>query len=811
MGDTKTETIGNKLFELGFDQTTGALISIRNQITGNEYLNGQRTDGNPFSVYHDFTKEFEIAAPENQTPQIADLPGDISRKAFTPSSSSASFQREDTPDGKSLAITYHDGETGLEVTIKVAVETDQATATMSFSVKNTGSDPIKLMCSFPMIGGLSLGTGQNNLMVVNDEAGYILPMWSFDGGIYGNAGQMSMQWGSVFDDDSGDAFGFIVRDPDLKNKQIRYHKPVIEVSYFPEIDLKPGQTIQLPDALLLTYAGDWKHTAAEYAQWLAGSFPPLPHADWIGSIGAHCGGWFEKTGSEKPERYPRVVVPLDSFEDLPRVYLDTPAEVHEFAFHCTRSMPQEVTGKPMLWTDADNVIRSDLGGAASLKEGIGKIHDMGFRFSFYVEGYLCPGDAEIVVHGNAGDWVVINKDGTNNGNYTREGERIGSGLLHMCPGAEGWQNHLAETAARLVGDTGADGVRLDSLGFYFCPCYNPLHNHESPFDYNKWLCDLFRKVEGAVRAVNPDCLLTTEAGSDFFQAYFHGALTQQPAPFRVSVSRDVAPMRVAAPDYKVFVYDMCGPVAASLMGYPGGSPGTLSTNGRMKELDRKWRSIQYPVADVIRWGDAAHVNPKTTRPDVACRRFSSGDVDVIIGARPDYPEGWNETYDLIDNKTMNVNVDIMSDPISYGVSVEIPGEKPTRGFIFNIEDLTAAEVDFERDGDYVRFTSNANWFMAVLLRQGAKPIAYATIPRSVSKGTTIEINSMLLGDGDGDGGERRNGILRFPGILEVANREISVPGVHQLDLPEDMPPGRYFVEIISDSFYPYRGFIEITD
>ena len=49
-----------------------------------------------------------------------------------------------------------------------------------------------------LLSGLRLGSGDGNLMVVNDQAGYVLPLWAHSGGTYGNARYMSMQWGCVF-------------------------------------------------------------------------------------------------------------------------------------------------------------------------------------------------------------------------------------------------------------------------------------------------------------------------------------------------------------------------------------------------------------------------------------------------------------------------------------------------------------------------------------------------------------------------------------------------------------------------------------
>jgi glycosidase len=61
----------------------------------------------------------------------------------------------------------------------------------------------------------------------------------------------------------------------------------------------------------------------------------------------------------------------------------------------------------------------------------------------------------------------MHKDGTIDGPYTKQG------FYHMWPRLHEWQDHLADTAARLLRETGVDGIRLDSLGFYFLPCYTP--------------------------------------------------------------------------------------------------------------------------------------------------------------------------------------------------------------------------------------------------------------------------------------------------------------------------------------------------
>ena len=158
------------------------------------------------------------------------------------------------------------------------------------------------MCSFPLLSGLRLGSGDGNLMVVNDQAGYVLPLWAHSGGTYGNARYMSMQWGCVFDERSRDAFGFIVRDPDIRNKQIRYLEPSIEVSYFPPFSIPPGETVTFPEVEIMVYAGDWKRAAQRYRHWFSGNVGSVRHADWARRIDGHGAGWFEKRGQPQSRR-----------------------------------------------------------------------------------------------------------------------------------------------------------------------------------------------------------------------------------------------------------------------------------------------------------------------------------------------------------------------------------------------------------------------------------------------------------------------------------------------------------------------------
>ena len=811
--DSFVETIENDHVAFSFDRHTGTLVSVVSRVTGNEYLQGSAERGNVFAVYYDFTGEFGITGSDRESPHAAAMAPAIADSIFSPfQASTPTFARRRTGAAQILTIRYDcaDPSMPLRASLSVSLAAGSDRSIWSMRLTNTGTAPVACMGSFPLISGLRLGNGSNNLMVVNDQAGYVLPLWAHSGGTYGNARYMSMQWGCVFDEQSRDAFAFIIRDPDIRNKQIRYLEPAVEVSYFPPITIGAGATVTFPEAEIMVYAGDWKRAALGYRRWFSRNIKTVPHADWVRRIDGHGASWFEKRGQSNPERHPHVMYPLDRFEDLPELYHAVPVDNQEFAFHCSRSQPEEITGKVTLWTDADNVIREDLGGAPALRRGIRKIHDLGFHLTFYVEGYLCPGDAEIVLNRGARNWAVMNRDGSNLGKYTKEGEELGCGILHMCIGCTEWQDHLASTAARLVRETGADGVRLDSLGFYSFACYNPAHQHESPFDYNRWLQQMLEKVATAVTRENPNCLLTTEGGADFFARHFDGCLTQQFITQRVAVSRDVSPMRIAVPEYIVLWHVTSGPVAASLSGYPGGSASTISSTNRSMELDRKWRCARYPVADVIRWGDAVHDNPVADRPDVTCRRFSAGKLDVIIGARPRFRTDWEEGVDQTDSirrgVAMNADVDIMRDSVSYTVTVKTPGRKPLRAILFDIEHQRVTEVGISADDLTTTFDVDCNWFMAVLAYGDSTAIAVMDLPERLQRGSTAAVTISLLGAGPP---ARREGMLSAPLLGWRRPRPVAVPGTLELRIPESAAPGFHRIQLASEDFLGCERFLEV--
>ena len=256
--DSSIETIEIGDAAFSFERRSGALVSVRNQVTGNECLPGPAQRGNVFALYYDFSGEFEITGSERESPHAASLPAAITKSVFSPlQARSPRFVRGGSGDAGTLTVEYECGGRGGAVARQPRRRPgigrgQQHLEPGAGQHRGRAGD---LHGKLPAVLRPAAGQWRGNLMVVNDQAGYVLPLWAHSGGTYGNARYMSMQWCCVFDERSRDAFGFIVRDPEIRNKQIRYLEPTIEVSYFPPFSIAPGESVTFPEVEIMVYAG----------------------------------------------------------------------------------------------------------------------------------------------------------------------------------------------------------------------------------------------------------------------------------------------------------------------------------------------------------------------------------------------------------------------------------------------------------------------------------------------------------------------------------------------------------------------------
>ncbi|HUW61967.1 MAG TPA: DUF6259 domain-containing protein, partial [Candidatus Bathyarchaeia archaeon] len=567
----------------------------------------------PFRIFTDLTKEFEIRINE-KFQLVFDDPDSVARTVIQPGQCRVREGRR----GDALVLRYQ--AEGLETELVVRLEEHTGTSDWSLRVTNTGDAPREFLVCFPYFDGVRLGPDPSkNMATAMDQAGLIVPAWERPGGVLGESNQFSMQWHAVWDPVSKSALGLIFMDAEIRPKRLvlgggrnpAVKEPVIALHYFPPIKLEPGASIDLPTVRVLVYQGDWRPAARAYRAWYDEAYAHVVPPQWFRESNGNTGIHFRKGGVSG---YTGQVA-LDSFTELPAARLRAPIDNWEYAFYCGTSMRmQDREYTPH--TDGDNIVREDMGGAEALREGIARDHRLGFHDTLYVEGYIVHEDSDIAKSGDAARWSLMHKDGTITWNYAKQG------FYHMCPGCVEWQDHLAAMVARLLRETGADAVRLDSLGFYYWPCYNPAHHHETPFGYNQWLGTLLSKVRDAAIAVKPDVLLLTEGPADWVGQWFHGALTSR-------CPRELSPMRLAVGPFRPYVY-ASGALWGSLSGFPGGG----CSGSDINTMDWNWLCARFPAHEALVWGDVADADPVSSDPEIVARRFEGEGYWAVVAARP---------------------------------------------------------------------------------------------------------------------------------------------------------------------------------
>ena len=139
----------------------------------------------------------------------------------------------------------------------------------------------------------------------------------------------------------------------------------------------------------------------------------------------------------------------------------------------------------------------------------------------------------------------------------------------MCMDHAPWRTHLAQTCARLIEETGADGVRIDEMGGASRICQNEKHPHTFARwrHYNELQAqsDAARQARQAMDAVNPDSVLLTESlGIDVLGQYIDGCLlydlTELPFTSHVAANWEgfvgVNLYRFYFPRHKMFDYQL---------------------------------------------------------------------------------------------------------------------------------------------------------------------------------------------------------------------------------------------------------------
>jgi hypothetical protein len=797
----KTVGLQNGLLKIAFDRSSGQLVSLKNLITHDEYLKDPGGSGNPFRLYLNPDKlprmvtatfPWRVAVPK----ETEDFGGKIVETGQCALLDSL-FDHKDGAGHLRLLSEISSSGLAFELTVKLADNED--TAEMQLVVKNTGNKAVQMMTAFPYLTGLGLGEDRSTNLAVKMKKHGIPgePAWSdpepgkySNGGVYGK--HFIMPWQAVYEPKMNEGLGVIPLDPDLKNKLIhRFEGGGISIMYFPNDTIKPGKSLEYPAVQLMVHQGNWRKVARRYAQWFADTFTlRLPPA-WYTKMDMWSSAWC--TG-EDPEklintgenlRYGTPEYKSRSFvEYIPRSFANNTQDMIEYAMYHQGVITLKSYGQ-----DGTYNFRHDMGGAPAFREGVKRIHKMGRRVMFYIASVSSREDSDLFKGTRMEDWLLMERPGKMYDISYPEG-------VSMCFGFKPWQDHIAHVCKRLLWESGADGIRLDEFGTPAAACFNPAHQHESPYNGIKWGIAFLKVVREAMDEVDRDSILMTEGSCDFMHLYSDAGGLQM-----FYAGDGIEAIRIGVPTYRgpshsqtaieTMVNGWVGTTTkvwrGSFPGYgqwlpkkPPGYPDSCDVQLRWHELRASFHAAQ--VHGTIT--DSDPVAPDV--PQWIGRLWCADGYRLLVGGRNDLA------------------------PLPGPTKIKLP-ELPddiSCAYEFDAETLEMKQAELVRSGNN-SFVTIHNRFTAVLLpKPGCPPLVIVDGNLPAGKaGDALEISLKPFAPW----GEIKNSIvsIEMPG-WELEQTRLTLPGTIKAKAPDDIYPGNYYLRVTGNCL-PLRRWINVNE
>lgn len=315
-------------------------------------------------------------------------------------------------------------------------------------------------------------------------------------------------------------------DPDF-----RVHSMLAQGSESEDVTLKmdkmifvgPGKTWKNPQAVLWLYRGAWQQGAEYYRSWINKLLPPFRQASWL----AESNGMLNVVAKQAfgAETWPYDKIPT-LYEIAKKHGCDSLCYYGAF-FSDHRDLTCEL--QPI----------QTMGGEATLREAINKIHEDGGRIVLHYPGHRMEMNS---VHYPTIGHKLESKNHWGNPHHEQYTSPASSTYLRIfgerssvaiCPGCEEWHDLLAEKSKQ-INALGADGVLFDeakSFQHYVhsylsammpYPCFDPEHNHANPSSaYSDGRRALLNRLSKESDAFD-DFALLSECASDAFMPYVAG-------------------------------------------------------------------------------------------------------------------------------------------------------------------------------------------------------------------------------------------------------------------------------------------------
>lgn len=411
-------------------------------------------------------------------------------------------------------------EVPLSLEITIAVD-DRPEVRFNLSARNTGDKEIAPEVRFPLLEGVSIGRAEDTWMFFPQYRNVL----SKDYGSYlvGNDRSFPMQFMDIFNPGAGVGLGLLTRNTNLAPLDYGIGKDGTGVTAFvqsPEAfsKLQPGQSLSLPETVLLPHAGDWHVTMAAYKQWLSRVGADVPSQTLSAVEGdAPERDWFQRLFAMRVHLTKKAyswAIPIydpdtkqyriDEFMKADTDYLGLPPQIVHLGGWC--DYDQEQGGD---FLGGDYAVKDYTGGADNLRAAVRKLQDEGhIPVSLYMIPDRCRKTSEIgqrlgrkACTVRADGWV--GEDGP---------------VYYVCPAYAPWQDHYVEAVQRTQRETGVKAIYVDVFGLSNgTACYSQEHGHPVPSNPRQVNRDLIRRIR---EALPPEVAVWTEFPLDDMNARY---------------------------------------------------------------------------------------------------------------------------------------------------------------------------------------------------------------------------------------------------------------------------------------------------
>ncbi len=793
----------NDAVQVLFDLKTGAMNSMKNLATGDEYLKRPGREGNPFRVWLNTTETPRVLLSD----QVGDAPGSLGGMLIDPEVcqlTQASFER--TAQGGTLHLCLKHTPSELDFQLRVSLPDEDIALEMALEIHNAGGTTREMLAAAPFFSGLGLGADPDtNLGVRLLGFGQSRAQaWANSGSIYG--WQWGGQWNAVYEPSAGVGLGLIVKDTSMRDKALCRHPGGVMYALYPTKEtLQPGAALAFPPFELLVYSGDWKPVARRYGNWFRSAYTLRRQPRWLDEVDLFVGNWIPdpKTVREnqQAENADRL---FGHFKQLPLLFLGSNHDLMEWAQYWQGVIRHDIYDS-YNHTDGVYDFRGDLGGIKAFGEGGAAVEKLGRHAGLYIAARSVRADSLFFSKGYPGegtraeDWMIMTTPETTFQSTNARGDKT----AHMCFRYGPWQDHLAATIGGALRESGCRYVRIDEFGSTWEPCWNPRHGHVSPFNAMPETMEFLRKIRLAIDAVNPEILLFTEDATDMLALYCDGTLNLwAPGP-------DISPVRLVMPEFTGLSYHL-GEVDCALQGFIPGFPTACNRDGWWNPHHGKiWSPglekapANYPLpGPALRWHELGHSFVEAVRHGTP--------TDINPAAEVSDSGQWagrlwkSERYWLM---TCGDRAAIRPEkPVRVRIP-ELP-EQVTHAFEFDVETLAMRDADLERGMDGVYVTTTAGFSAVLLPLPDCPPLIEAILPTQLERNAALPIALSSFAPWQTEG-QPHTIVADISGVLP-APQELTLPATISVSIPAPVLPGQYKLLVKGDCL-PFKRWLTVKE